>query len=113
MSFTTQKKLIKIYLPKVGLKSTDEINDQNSFLIIKTGYQDFKNEKLSFDDFSTLGGYLFNHLSPGMAKSLEFGSLLLEIAELSDEIRNGDNYESKLDGVKWTLIKIDKYFENH
>jgi hypothetical protein len=75
MSFSTQKELVKIYLPKIGLKSTDEINDQNSFWIIKSGYQDFRDEKLSFDDFSTLGGYLFNNLKSSMARSLEFGSL--------------------------------------
>lgn len=100
------EKIIKKYLSKVGLKSLEEIDDQNSFWIIKSAYKDFKEKKLSFEDFSTLGGFLFNNLKSTMAKSLEFGLLLLEIAELSDEIKIGNNTEE-------SLINIDKYFENH
>ena len=114
MTFDTHQEIIQKYIAKTELKSLEEINNQNSFQIIKTAYQDFKNEELPFDDFSTLGEYLFNH--PTTHKSLEFGSILLEIAELREQIRKYNNedsksYESRLNGVKETLIKLDQYFK--
>lgn len=114
MIFNTHQEIIQKYLAKIELNSVEEINSQNSFQIIKTAYQDFQNEELSFDDFSTLGEYLFNH--PNINKSSEFGLILLEIAELSEQIRKYDNedsksYESRLNGVKETLIKLDQYFK--
>jgi hypothetical protein len=112
MSFSTHEEIIEIYIKKINLESVQEVNDQNSFNIIKIAYKDFRDEKLPFDDFVTLGEYLFGRLSP-KNKSSEFGLLLLEIAELGDEIRLDDHYESRIDGVKWTLIKLDKYFQNH
>lgn len=114
MTFDTHQEIIQKYIEKICLKSIEEINNQNSFQIIKTAYQDFQNEKLSFDDFSTLGEYIFNHSN--INKTSEFGLILLEIAELGEQIRkyndeNSENYESKLDGVKETLIKLDQYFK--
>lgn len=114
MTFDTHQEIIQKYTEKTGLKSIKEINNQNSFQIIKIAYQDFQNEELSFDDFSTLGEYLFNYSN--VNKSSEFGLILLEIGELGEQIRkynNEDdkNYESKLNGVKETLIKLDQYFK--
>lgn len=115
MTFITHQEIIQKYIIKVGLKSVEEINNQNSFEMIKIAYQDFQNEELSFDDFSTLGEGLFNH--PNINRSSEFGLILLEIGELGQQIRKYNNedsksYESKLNGVKETLIKLEQYFNN-
>lgn len=112
MSFITHEEIIEIYLKKFNLKSIEKLNDQNSFNIIKTAYQDFRDEKLPFDDFSTLGEYLFNKLSSGMARSSSFGSILLEIAELSDCIRIWDQ-DDNLINLTSALLNIDRYFKNH
>jgi len=111
MSFDTHEEIIEIYLKKVNLKSVGELNDQNSFNIIKTAYKDFRDEKLPFDDFSTLGEYLFNKLSSNTVKSSNFGLILLEIAELSDYIRIWNNND--LINLTSSLINIDEYFKNH
>jgi len=111
MSFVTHEEIIEIYLKKVNLKSIKELNDQNSFNIIKIGYQDFRDGKIPFDDFSTLGEYLFNNLSSGMARSSSFGLILLEIAELSDYIRIWE--DNNLINLTSALISIDEYFKNH
>ena len=114
MTIDTHQEIIQKYINKIGLRSVEEINNQNSFQIVKTAYQDFQNEELSFDDFSTLGEYLFNYSN--VNKSSEFGLILLEIGELGEQIRkyndqDCENYQSKLNGVKETLIKLDQYFK--
>lgn len=112
MSFITHEEIIEIYLKKINLKSIEELNDQNSFNIIKIAYQDFRDEKLSFDDFSTLGEYLFNKLSSGMTRSSSYGSILLEIAELSDFIRIWNPNDNFIN-LTSALTSIDEYFRNH
>lgn len=112
MSFATHEEVVKIYLKKVNLKSIEELNDQNIVKIIKIAYKDFRDEMLPFDDFSTLGEFLFYKLSSGMARSLNFGPILLEIAELSDFIRVGD-FKEGLTNLTSSLISIDEYFKNN
>ena len=105
MPFITHKKIAKKYILKIGLKSIDQIDDQNSFWIIKTAYYDFKKETLSFDDFSTLGEFLFNKLT-NKNKPFEFGNILLIITELSDNIRNTSS-------INDDLKRIDRYFSQY
>lgn len=106
MSFDTHEQIIKDYLTKFDINSVENLNNQNSFLIIKAAYQDFKNEKISFDDFSTLGEFLFNKLNP-ILKSSELGTVLLEIAELSDFVRSDNDFSNLTNSLK----KFQSFFK--
>ena len=106
MVFDIHEQVAEPYFSKFGINSVGDLNDQNSFLIIKSAYQDFRNEKLSFDDFSTLGEFLFNKLNPN-SKSSSLGSVLLEIAELSDFVREDKDFVNLTGALK----KLQSYFK--
>jgi len=106
MVFDIHERISKPYFIKFGINLVDDLNDRNSFLIMKSAYQDFRNEKLSFDDFSTLGEFLFNKLNPN-SKSSSLGSVLLEIAELSDFVREDKDFLNLTGALK----KIQFYFK--
>lgn len=106
MVFDTHEQVAKPYFSKFEIDSASDLNDQNSFLIIKSAYQDFINEELSFDDFSTLGEFLFSKLNPN-SKSSSLGSILLEIAELSDFVREDKDFVNLTGALK----KFQTYFK--
>ncbi|MDD4026914.1 MAG: hypothetical protein PHO75_01830 [Candidatus Shapirobacteria bacterium] len=104
-------KVFNLYLEKGKVKSIDELNDINTFFIIKSCHNDFKIGSLSLDDFSSIGGYLFGKLKT-ISKSSPLGSVLLDIGELSFYIRISES-KSKFSEIGNFLSKIDEYFENH
>lgn len=99
------------YLKKNNLKSEEELNDVNIFLIIKDCYKDFKIGSLSLDDFSSIGGYFFGKLRPN-SKSSRLGGILLDIGELNFYIRNSES-KPKFSEIINFLSSIDEYFKNH
>jgi len=99
------------YLKKNNLKSEEELNDINIFLIIKDCYKDFKIGSLSLDDFSSIGGYFFGKLEPN-SKSSRLGGILLDIGELNFYIRNSES-KPKFSEISNFLSSIDEYFINH
>jgi hypothetical protein len=116
----TQKKTINIpfpedkfsiYLKQSNIKTTDKFNEQNTFWLIKTCYQDFKIGKLTLDDFSSIGDYLWAQ-SDNKLKNSRLGSVLLNIGELNFYIRD-TNPTSKFLELANFLSEIEEYFKNH
>jgi hypothetical protein len=95
-----------LYLKEFNVSSKKELSDISIFWITQKSYQDFKKGTLSLDDFSNIGGYLFNKVKE---KPSHLSTILLEIGELSFYIRNVD---PKLSELKESLLDIDKYFKN-
>ena len=104
-------KVFNLYLEKFNVKSIDELNDINTFFIIKSCYNDFKIGSLSLDDFSGIGGYLFSKLKP-TSKSSKLGSVLLDVGKLSFYIRISES-KPKFSEIGNFLSNIDEYFKNH
>ncbi len=103
--------VFELYLTKFNLKSESELNDINIFEIIKACYKDFKNGSLSLDDFSSIGGYLFDKLTNN-TKDRRLGSVLLDIGELNFYIRESDPKREFLE-VNNFLSGIDTFFEQY
>lgn len=99
------------YLGKFGIESEDKLNDINIFEIIKVGYKDFKKGSLSLDNFSSIGGYLFDKLTNDI-KSRKLGSILLNIGELNFYVRESDP-KQKFVEVNNFLSDIDNFFEKY
>jgi len=104
-------KVFNLYLEKFNVKSIDELNDVNTFFVIKSCHNDFKIGSLSLDDFSSIGGYFFGKLKP-TSKASPLGSILLDIGELSFYIRVSES-KSKFSEISNFLSSIDEYFKNH
>jgi len=100
------KNQFNLYLQEFNLKSEEELNNIAIFWIIQKSHQDFKKGFLSLDDFSSIGGYLFNKVKE---KPSHLATILLEIGELNFYVRNID---PKLSEPKESLLNIDGYFEN-
>ncbi len=101
-------KVFKSYLDKFKVESEDKLNDVNIFEIIRQCYKDFKNGLLSLDDFSSIGGYLFDKLTNN-TKDRSLGSVLLDIGELNFYVRD-TNSEQKNSDMENFLSSIDRYF---
>lgn len=101
------KNQLNLYLQEFNLTSEEELNNISIFWIIKKSYQDFKKGSLSLDDFSSIGGYLFNKIKENPS---HLATILLEIGELNFYIRNID---PKLSEPKESLLDIDKYFAQY
>ena len=104
-------KVFALYLDRFKVKSEGELNDQNIFFIIKDCYKDFKEGSLSLDNFSSIGGYLFDKLKPN-SKSSKFGSVLLDIGELNFYTRNTDS-DLKFSELNNFLSDIEEFFEKY
>ncbi|MDD2482992.1 MAG: hypothetical protein PHE32_03445 [Candidatus Shapirobacteria bacterium] len=104
-------KVFDLYLDKFKVKSEGELNDQNIFFIIKDCYKDFKEGSLSLDNFSSIGGYLFDKLKPS-SKSSKFGSVLLDIGELNFYVRNTES-KPKFSEINNFLSDIEEFFEKY
>ena len=104
-------KIFEFYLRKLSLESEDKFNDVNIFEIVKICYKDFKRGSLSLDDFSSIGGYLFNKLTSS-SRSRSLGGVLLDIGELNFYIRNSDSKQKFID-VDTILSNVDEFFEKY
>ena len=115
--FYSDKNIIEIPFPdeifeaclkRFKVKSEDNLNDINIFEIVKACYKDFKKGFLSLDDFSSIGGYLFDKLTNN-TKDRRLGSVLLDIGELNFYIRESDPKRKFLE-VSNFLSDIDNFF---
>jgi len=104
-------KVFESYLDKLSIKSEEELNNISIFQIIKKCYQDFKSGSLSLDNFSSIGGYLFNKLTND-AKDRSLGSVLLDIGELNFYIRDTNSKQNN-SGIDNFLSSINRYFEQY
>lgn len=104
-------KVFEIYLKRFSVESEDKLNDVNIFEIIKDCHRDFKKGSLSLDNFSSIGGYLFDKLTNN-TKARKLGSILLDIGELNFYVRNSDS-KQKFSDVGTFLFEIDKFFEEY
>lgn len=102
------EKIFETYLNKFKVESEDKLNDVNIFEIVRQCYKDFKNGSLSLDNFSSIGGYLFDKLTNN-AKDRSLGSVLLDIGELNFYVRNTDSKQNNSD-INNFLSSIDRYF---
>lgn len=99
------------YLKRFNVEFEDKLNDVSIFNIVKAGYEDFKKGTLSLDNFSSIGGYLFDKLTNN-SKSRKLGCVLLDIGELNFYIRNTDSKQKKSE-IGGFLSDIDEFFEQY
>jgi hypothetical protein len=109
--------VIKIPFPQTKfdeyLKRAEHNGDKPLFphftrLIFQMAYDDFKSGALSLDDFSSIGGRLWNHEGN---RDDKLSNVLLCAAELNFYVRNIhlDDYGD----FPWFMGEIVKYFEEN
>jgi hypothetical protein len=103
--------IFEIYLKRFNVESEDKLNDVNIFEIVKACYRDFKKGFLALDDFSSIGGYLFDKLTNN-TKDRRFGSVLLDIGELNFYIRVSGPKQKFLE-LNNFLSEIDNFFKQY
>lgn len=101
---------LNLYFKRLNLNSENELDDVKIELIFAMSFKDFKIGKLSLDDFSSIGGFLFNELSSGTMRSSRFGSVLSDTSELNYYIRSNIS-ETSIKELGYLLISIEKYFK--
>ena len=105
------EQIFEVYLKRFNVESEDKLNDVNIFEIVKASYEDFKKGVLSLDNFSSVGGYLFDKLT-NSSKDRRLGCVLLNIGELNFYIRNTDS-KQKFSEISGFLSNIDEFFEQY
>lgn len=92
------------YLKLIECESEEKLDDTKIENVLKLAFKEFKENKLTLDNFCLLGEYLFYKLKE---QSSKFASTLLDCSELNYYIQIRDNDSDEFSSV---MKRIEGYF---